>query len=119
MADRREQGRFELTGQLWASLNFTAAIVVRDLGINGAMVETTLPGAWRSLRIAEMSLWQDGPTVTAIVRHITPVPGPPGEDRHLIGLEFMNISPSAHADILRIVAAATEAQPATRPASHT
>lgn len=121
MADRREQVRFELTGQLWASLNLTAPIVVRDLGIGGVLVETTLPGNWNALRIAEMSLWHDGPTVTAVVRHITPVPGSPEEGRHLIGLEFMNVSPSAYADIERVVAeaAAAEAQPANRGASQT
>ena len=120
MADRREQVRFELTGQLWASLYMTAPIVVRDLGIGGALIETTLHGSLNTLRIAEMSLWQDGPTITAVVRHITPVPGAPEEGRHLIGLEFMNVSQSAQADIERIVTAAgTDDQPTKRGASHT
>ena len=45
----------------------------------------------------------------------------PEEGRHLIGLEFMNVSPSAYADIERVVtgAAAAEPQPADRAASQT
>lgn len=121
MADRREQLRFELTGQLWASLDITAPIVIRDLGIGGALVETTLPGNWSALRIAEVCLWHDGPTVSAVVRHITPVAGGPEEGRHLIGLEFMNMSASAHADIVRFVTSTADpgAQPPMRDASHT
>ena len=121
MADCREQRRFELTGQLWASLDITAPIVIRNLGIGGALVETTLPGNWSALRIAEVCLWHDGPTVSAVVRHITPVTDAPEEGRHLIGLEFMNMSPSAHADIVRFVTSTADSdpQPATGDASHT
>ena len=121
MADRREQLRFELTGQLWASLDLTAPIVIRDLGIGGALVETTLPGNWSALRLAEVCLWQEGPTVSAVVRHITPVTGAPDEGRHLIGLEFMNVSPSVQADIVRFVTSTSDSdpQPAIGDASHT
>jgi c-di-GMP-binding flagellar brake protein YcgR len=103
MADRRERVRFDLTGQLWASLDFKAPTIVRDLAIGGALVETTLPPEWSPLRIAQVSLCDDGPTVTVVVRHIT---RSPGEARHRIGLEFMNKSPSAQAHIARIVVAA-------------
>jgi hypothetical protein len=108
MADRRERVRFDLRGQLWASLDFKAPIVVRDLAIGGALVETTLPAGWGPLRIAQVSLCDDGPPVTVVVRHITPCSREEG--RHLIGLEFMNMSPSAQAHIVRIVGA-TEAGP--------
>jgi c-di-GMP-binding flagellar brake protein YcgR len=108
MADRREQTRFELTGQLWASVDFRAPIVIRDLATGGALVETTLAPNWSTLRLAQMSLSSQGPTVTVVVRHITPVHGSPEEGRHLIGLEFVNVSPSVQADIDRLVTAASE-----------
>ena len=106
LADRREYVRYETTGQLWADRYLASPAVVRNLGIRGALIETRLPPEMKAIRAAQVALRDSGPVLNAIVRHVTPVTSEPEEDRHLVGLEFVNPSPSARAEIDAILRAA-------------
>jgi len=109
LADRRENVRFETTGQLWADRYLASPAVLRNLGLRGALIETRLPPAMNAIRAAQVALRDGGPVLNAIVRHVTPVTSAPEEDRHLVGLEFVNPSPSARAEIDAMLRAAGNA----------
>ena len=103
MGDRREHLRFEVAGQLWASLDMSERVVLRNIGVGGALIEAKLSPGVRSIRAAQISLRDRGPELNVLVRHVTPVSNAPDEERFLVGLEFVNISPSDRADIDRFV----------------
>ncbi len=103
LGDRREHLRFEVAGQLWASLDMKDRVVLKNIGVGGALIEATLGPGMRSIRAAQIALRERGPEVNVLVRHITPISASPTEDRFLMGLEFVNLSSSARADIDRLV----------------
>ena len=101
LGDRREYLRFSSAGALWASLERVEHVVVRNLSLRGALVE--VPAGLQSMRIAHIALHDDGPVVDAVVRHASPASDAPEEDRFLVGLEFVNLSEDARANLTRMV----------------
>jgi hypothetical protein len=93
LGDRREHVRFEVSGQLWASLETVDRAVVRNIGPGGALVEARLPPGIRTPRSAHVGFGQRGPEVSAIIRHVSPVSPNEESSRCLVGLEFVNLSP--------------------------
>ena len=103
LGDRREHLRFDVSGQLWASLDFDGPVVVRNVTTKGMLVETSLTPALRPVRAAQIAFPEQNRPITVIVRHVAPAaPGLPG-DRCLVGLEFVNLSPSEQVDLERLV----------------
>ena len=98
LGDRREHVRFEVSGQLWASLKTIDRAVLVNIGTGGALVEARLPPGIRTPRSAHVEFGQPGPEVNAIIRHVSPAP-PDESDRCLVGLEFVNLSPVNRAGI--------------------
>ena len=90
--DRREHVRFDVSGQLWASLETNDRAVLRNIGSGGALVEARLPPGIRTPRSAHVAFGQRGPEVNAIIRHVSPMLADES-DRCLVGLEFVNLSP--------------------------
>ncbi len=101
LGDRRTYLRFNSAGQVWASLRGVHQVVVRNLSLRGALVE--VPAGLQSMRIAHLALQDHGPVVDAVVRHASPALDAPREDRFLVGLEFINLSEDARANLTRMV----------------
>ena len=94
LGDRREHVRFDVSGQLWASLETLERAVLRNVGVGGALVEARLPPGIRTPRLANVAFGERGPDVNAIIRHVSPAAPDDESNRYLVGLEFVNLSPA-------------------------
>ena len=103
LGDRREHLRFDINGQLWASLDFGDRVIVRNLTAGGMLVETSLTSAFKPVRAAQVAFEERNAPITVIVRHVSPVRETPHNDRFLVGLEFVNLSPSQQVELERLV----------------
>jgi len=103
LGDRREHLRFDISGQLWASLDFGERVIVRNMTAGGMLVEASLLSAFKPIRAAQLAFEERTSPITVIVRHVSPVPEAPQPDRFLVGLEFVNLSPSQQVDLERLV----------------
>jgi hypothetical protein len=104
LGDRRERIRCEVDGRLWASLNVDAEVVLRNVSTRGALIETPLGTPFKPVRVVRVNLYDGGPAIDAVVRHVrsAATPGEPG-NRHLVGLEFVNMAPAVVRDVERFV----------------
>ncbi len=93
LGDRRENVRFDVSGQLWASLEKVDRVILRNIGEGGALVEARLPPGIRTPRLAHVAFDDKGPEMNAVIRHVSPVSPDDQSDRCLVGLEFVNPSP--------------------------
>ena len=103
LGDRREHLRFDINGQLWASLDFGERVVVRNLTTGGMLIEASLTPALRPIRAAQVAFERRDANMTVIVRHVSPASPALQSDRYLVGLEFVNLSSSQQADLERLV----------------
>jgi c-di-GMP-binding flagellar brake protein YcgR len=103
LGDRREHLRFDVSGQLWASLDFGERVIVRNVTAGGMLIETSLTPALKPVRAAQIAFEERNRPVTAIIRHVSPVSQPLENDRYLVGLEFINLSPSQQVDLEQLV----------------
>ena len=103
LGDRREHLRFEVSGQLWASLDFGEHVIVRNLTTGGMLVETSLPPTVNPVRAAQIAFEDRNRPITVIVRHVSPIREALPGDRFLVGLEFINLSSSQQVDLERLV----------------
>ena len=94
LGDRREHVRFDVSGQLWASLETIERAVLRNIAMGGALVEARLPPGIRTPRLANVAFGAHGPDVNAIIRHVAPLSTDDESHRYLVGLEFVNLSPA-------------------------
>jgi len=103
LGDRREHLRFDISGQLWASLDFGERVVVRNLTASGMLIETSLLSAFKPIRAAQLAFEERASPITVIVRHVSPLQETVQNNRFLVGLEFVNLSPSQQIDLERLV----------------
>jgi hypothetical protein len=104
LGDRREHLRFEVVGQLWASVNFGEQVVLRNIATGGALIETNLTCVSNPIRAAQIAFEQRRGELNVIVRHVSPVTeSSDGRTRYLVGLEFVNVTPAQRDDIERVV----------------
>jgi hypothetical protein len=103
LGDRREHLRFEVSGQLWASLDFGEHVIVRNLTTGGMLVETALAPTVKPVRAAQIAFEDRNRPITVIVRHVSPIREALPGDRFLVGLEFINLSASQQVDLERLV----------------
>ena len=94
MSDRREFARFDVTGRLWASLGEDHGAILHNIAATGALIEATVARPLRTMRVARLSLMARGPELTVGIRYMQPLPDRGGDDRYLIGVEFINLTPS-------------------------
>jgi hypothetical protein len=50
-----------------------------------------------------MSIRQQGPLLNVVVRHLEPLSAASGEDRYLVGLEFIHLSAAAQSEVEELV----------------
>ena len=100
--DRRQDLRFDITGTFWVSLYQTSESRLRNISTAGALVEVPAGPPWSSLRTMALSLRAGGVPIIGVVMHQSPEPSTPG--RQLVGLEFIQMSPAALAELQAFVA---------------
>jgi hypothetical protein len=105
LGDRRSDLRFEIIGQLWGSLETVEPLPLRNVGRGGALVESRLPLAADTVHGIRLAYNARTSTLQAKVRHVTPIVGPSGAERYLIGLEFVEPEETALEQIDTLVAA--------------
>jgi hypothetical protein len=94
LGDRRESVRFDVFGELWASLDLSERVTLRNIAADGLLIEARLTPGLRSMRVAQIRLREGGPEVHGIVRHMRAI-GDATEERYLVGLEFVSVSSEA------------------------
>jgi hypothetical protein len=104
LGDRRNDLRFEIIGQLWGSLETVERLPIRDLARGGALVESRLPLNPETVRSVRLAFGDTEHDVQVRVRHVTSEKMADGE-HFLVGLEFVEPSASALAQIDRVVSA--------------
>lgn len=93
MGDRRLRPRFDVVGQLSGTLDASVSMALRDVGRGGAQIESLVQLPTGSLHRATFNCDGIEAAVQVCVRHVKPVFASTGEQRYLIGVEF--VSPSA------------------------
>ena len=94
MGDRRQKPRFDVVGQLAGTLDAAVSMSLRDVGRGGAQVESFVQLASGSMHRATFSCDGIEATVQVCVRHVKPVVSSTGEQRYLMGVEFVSPSPA-------------------------
>ena len=92
--DRRQRPRFDVVGQLAGTLDAAVSMGLRDVGRGGAQVESFVRLATGSLHRATFNGDGTEAAVQVCVRHVEPVVSSTGEQRYLIGMEFVSPSPA-------------------------
>jgi hypothetical protein len=109
MGDRRGYLRYQVVGDLWASIEIHDDVVVRNVASGGALLETTLSPTVPAIRAAYLTLPDDGPELMVAVRHVTPLNLPLGGSRWLLGVEFIRVDSQAREAIDTFVQTAVRA----------
>jgi hypothetical protein len=91
--DRRSFRRLDVIGELGVALTLSEEAILRNVGPNGALIETTI----KSLQVSHevrVHLAPSMPVLRAVVRHVSPLDGPaaPREKWRRVGLEFLALS---------------------------
>ena len=92
LGDRREHPRFEIFGACWGAFGVNEAVRVVNITPDGALLDTRRALPVESVQSVHLTVDGLGATVEGRVRHLTPVLANGGQERYLIGLEF--VSPS-------------------------
>jgi len=93
----------EVTGPLWASLEWTERATLRNITLGGALVETRMNSGLEASGDVTLRLGEDGLEMHAVVRHLSPDPDALDEGLYLVGLEFLNNSPSERVRLRRLI----------------
>lgn len=101
VTDRRAELRFEILGDLWATLVTHRSLPILNMGLGGMLVESPVPLRVGSLQRLRLFIRDDESEVTASVRHVTPAPARP--DSYLVGLAFADVSDAARDRIRGLV----------------
>ncbi len=88
--DRRQELRFEIVGDLWATLTTMQSLPLLNLGSGGMLVESPSPLNIGSLQRVRLTLGDEVSDVSATVRHVSPAPSRPA--RYLVGMAFVNLT---------------------------
>jgi len=93
MGDRRQRPRFDVVGQLAGTFDAAVSMALRDVGRGGAQVESFVKLASGSVHRATFNCDGVEAAVQVCVRHVKPVVSSTGDERYLIGVEFVSPSP--------------------------
>ncbi len=94
LGDRRGRPRFEIVGDLWGTLDTVIGMPLLNVGMGGALVQSSVPLTPQSVHHVAVSCDGQQTPTSVQVRHVQPVSGSDGRDYYLIGLEFLSV-PSA------------------------
>ena len=106
LGDRRVRPRFEIVGQLWGSLEAVQPLHLRNLGRDGALVESSVALPVDTVQRLSLTFDTDVCDVQARICHVRPAASIAGEPGFLVGLEFLGLPPIARQQIDRLVGAA-------------
>ena len=95
LADRRVGTRFEIVGELWGSVHALEPLLVCNLSLGGALVESLAPLPVGSVQPVRMSRGAETAEVRATVRHLSPIHLQGGGSRYRVGLEFVDVDEQA------------------------
>ena len=84
--DRRSHVRFEIVGDLWATVTAMQSMPVVNLGEGGALLESADPLLIGSVQHLRLRLGTDSVDVAGNVKHVRRSPISP--DRYLVGIAF-------------------------------
>ena len=98
--DRRGKPRFEILGDLWGHIDITSSILVRNIGRDGALLESPLQLEPNSMHWITVIVEGEPYLVQVRVRHSRAEPRIGGELRFSAGVEFVKLPPAV-ADELR------------------
>ncbi len=101
LGDRRGELRFEIVGDLWATLTTAQSLPLLNLGSGGVLVESADPLVVGSAQRLRLRVQDDVTEVGATVKHVRPAPGKP--DRYLVGMAFLDLSPAARRTIDAVI----------------
>jgi hypothetical protein len=94
MGDRRLKPRFDVVGQLAGTLDAALSMSLRDVGRGGAQVESFVQLAAGSVHRATFVCDGIEAGVQVCVRHVKSIVSSTGEQRYLMGVEFVSPSPA-------------------------
>jgi len=80
--------RFQISGELWGSIDVRQDLVIRDITPEGALLEGRLPVRLRSVATASLRLSADGPELLVRVRHVSALDG----GRCRVGVQFVQMT---------------------------
>jgi len=106
LGDRRVRPRFEIVGQLWGSLEAVQPLSLRNLGRDGALVESTLALPVDTVQRLSLAFDTVVCDVQARVCHVRPSRPDAADESYLVGLEFLGLPAAARQHIDRLVGAA-------------
>ena len=89
--DRRGRVRYEVIGQLWATLELDEAAPVIDIGKSGALLESAVPLAPDTRHALQLTVRGHVVTVDARVRHMRSEEPQGASPKFLVGVEFLNV----------------------------
>jgi hypothetical protein len=101
LGDRRAELRFEIVGDLWATVATTQSLPLLNLGSGGLLVESADPLVVGSVQRLRLTIQEQVNEVGAAVKHVRPAPGRP--DRYLVGLAFLDLSAPARQAIEAVI----------------
>ena len=93
MGDRRMRPRFDIVGDLAGTFDASVVMFLRDIGRGGAQVESRISLPTGTLHRATLRCQGIDVPAQVCVRHVTPLLSSTGEQRFLIGVEFIGTSP--------------------------
>jgi hypothetical protein len=102
LSDRRGRLRFELVGELAASLRTVEVLSVRDISWKGALVESAVSLPVESVQTLRFVSGDLSGEITARVRHVTLADGAEGSELYRIGLEFLDLQPAMREELGRL-----------------
>jgi hypothetical protein len=103
LGDRRASMRFEIIGDLWATLFTQQAMPVLTIAPGGVLVESSTPLVVGSNQRLRLFIGDELGEVNASVSHVRPKPGQP--DRYLVGMAFRDLTAATRQRIDALVAA--------------
>lgn len=91
--DRRVRPRFEVVGDLWGTVEAVLRLPLRNVGLNGALIESHMPLAMDSIHRIAWDTFGQEVSAEVRVRHVTGMLGADGEQVYRVGVEFVAPSP--------------------------
>ncbi len=90
IGDRRRDLRFEIIGDLWATVTTNQPVPLINLGSGGVLVELPTTPLVGSLVRLRLTVGDEVTHFSGVVRHVTPAPGRP--NRYLVGMAVVDLS---------------------------
>jgi hypothetical protein len=110
--ERRDTPRLDILGKLPGELTVLAPVVVRDLSLIGALIESAYPLVMESAHELRLHLGDQSIVVRARVAHCAIADIGKDVVRYVAGLEFLEVTPHAEAALAGFVERLTRAREA-------